>query len=153
MSVTYSFRLISIVLGLGIIGCGRAPTVQYQDPELKVYFDRFTASTGISIPGYLGIRFAESIEGGEDAGYCDPLTWQIFISRVGWDRLSSDSSHEQLVYHELGHCLLRLAHTKVVIGGCPSSIMYPAVFGQAKCYLDHRAAYLNELIHNTNYLE
>jgi hypothetical protein len=57
---------------------------------------------------------------------------------------SSDVKKEELLFHELGHCILNRDHLDEKINYyVPKSIMYPYVFGYA--YTKYRSYYVDEL--------
>ncbi len=73
----------------------------------------------------------------------------IEIDPTFWNG-ASDDEREELLFHELGHCILGREHdeTKLYLN-IPKSIMYPYVFGWA--YKKYRSYYVEEL-KNTNAL-
>ncbi|MDR3607920.1 MAG: hypothetical protein P4M08_11150 [Oligoflexia bacterium] len=81
-----------------------------------------------------------------DVGQCDftEAGPTVTISATAIQSFGPESL-EALVYHELGHCLLKLEHnSNLSADGTPASLMYPTgVDGQT--YLKNRAAYLDEL--------
>lgn len=126
-----------LLLILFLMGCSKATV----DPAIQPYFDRFGTSIGRS-PAGVGASFDDTqadLEGGRCEG------GDVYIDRKSWS-LMSDSGKEQLVFHELGHCVLGAMHNQHKRGdGCPVSIMYPAVFGDLKCYRDNAFYYYEEL--------
>jgi hypothetical protein len=57
---------------------------------------------------------------------------------------SSDVKKEELLFHELGHCILNRDHDNSrLYYSIPKSVMYPYVFEWA--YKDHRSYYVDEL--------
>jgi len=102
------------------------------DPKIQVYFDRFKAETGRD-PNFITAGFTTLIEADNFVGECikDDYQAEIRIDPVYWASIENvDILKEQLVFHELGHCVLNLGHIPEVnpYTGQPLSIMYPAVF-------------------------
>lgn len=63
-------------------------------------------------------------------GICDNNKTRVFIDKDFWDR-SSDLSKELIIFHELGHCYLKLPHkTNTSNDGVCQSIMRP---GNGNC--------------------
>lgn len=60
-----------------------------------------------------------------------------------WNK-SSNEQREELLFHELGHCILGRDHIETMLKyNTPKSVMYPYVFESA--YKKHREYYVNEL--------
>lgn len=86
------------------------------------------------------------------AGYCFemPGIKYIHIDYNWWFKMKNEKVKEELIFHELGHCILNRGHTKERIyedtpGGRPKSIMYPYVFGHWGEYEHFRLEYIKEL--------
>jgi hypothetical protein len=74
---------------------------------------------------------------------------KIEIDPDFWNK-SSDMKREELLFHELGHCVLNRDHDDSIIHyTIPKSVMYPYVFENA--YKKYRSYYVEEL-KNTNAL-
>ncbi len=52
---------------------------------------------------------------------------EIVIDRRRWDILS-EQNREQLMFHELGHCILKRSHCNEKLNGTPVSIMHESEF-------------------------
>ena len=79
-------------------------------------------------------------------GVCIPEQRQVFVDLHYW--LRTDETHrEELVWHELGHCVLGREHTTASVDEHPASIMYPTVQvpDDEKFYLSHKHHYIKEL--------
>jgi hypothetical protein len=152
------------------------------DPRLSGYLDSFmiryghlvdpkTAeglTMGISVVGFTNTNavgrcyYSKLPDGGRE------------ISISYWDfSWYSESQREELVFHELGHCLCNLDHTHkggtyrepdkeypsnnleewpklgYLPDGCPASTMYPRVMG-SDCYEKHRELYLQDILNRCN---
>lgn len=141
--MTYS-RLICLYYALILlIGCSVGPGT----PPLLMYVKRFEHECKrlVTIP----VLFADLQ--GRSAGNCQIRGGirRIYIDYKEWMQYS-DLGKEQLVFHELGHCVLnRYKHddTFIQIRGVlmPRSIMYPVVFGYTEAYEENREYYVKEL--------
>lgn len=74
---------------------------------------------------------------------------EIRVKRSEWKKIS-EAQKENLIIHELGHCVLGLPHVdgQYMISGCPLSIMNPRLFTkhQAKdCYSRHKDYYISQI--------
>lgn len=74
---------------------------------------------------------------------------EIAVDPVKWIGLSFNGQ-EQLLFHELGHCIFNLDHveTKMKKGNwinIPTSIMYPYVFGDTDYYKEFKDHYFQEM--------
>lgn len=98
----------------------------------------------------LPIRFG--INDPELMGVCQIRTdghRQILINKERWSVLT-DEQKEELVFHELGHCIFNLPHLdgQYMLTGCPMSLMAPRVFSahQAEaCYSRYKNYYLGQI--------
>lgn len=85
-------------------------------------------------------------------GQCDGIG-TVQIDPTNWTTLQ-DLGKEQLIFHELGHCVLGLGHNRTMIEFTdsnnntqfiPESIMYPQEFGNFLFYQQNLNYYHNEL--------
>lgn len=154
----YQLKAATFLICLGFqTACGSSqPVAVNVAPELAPYFQSFTDNTGASSAGISG-QFADTTTLanplGETVGECiinSDRSKLIQIDQTYWNTLD-ENGKTQLIYHELGHCALNRVHTMATLGDdCPASIMYPIVFGQTQCYLDHMQYYGWELVHSVN---
>lgn len=132
-----------------LTGCGTYPYYETQK-DFFDYVNRFEQDTGkkVNIP----IIFTD-----EDkyAGVCEYYSNGNRLVRINhkyWHQ-SDDSGKEQLIYHELGHCVLNREHSTKSMNlkdthyNIPNSIMYPIAFGDLWYYSFFRNHYIDELIH------
>lgn len=118
-------------------------------------------------------------KGGSVVGTCHPTVYEVDISKSWWDNTTSHLERYELVFHELGHCVLNRGHTQkptkdgflawlerlgFTLGifqekgrlpdGCPASFMHPYTLGE-KCISKHFNYYLEELFNRQkdNYVE
>ena len=151
--------LICVLLSLTAVGCGQASTQSASaletNPEFQPYISRFeqlseTAGNPVKVTN-LKIQFGK-LSNPRERGVCefsDDTTPTITISEDIWNQID-DSEREELVFHELGHCVLRRKH---LAGnsekGIPNSIMNPYSI-RGSIYEQNRDAYLGELFGKRN---
>lgn len=70
-------------------------------------------------------------------------TPKIVLNTTHWEKLSL-ASKEQLIYHELGHCVLGRPHETRLENKTPVSLMYPYHLG-TEIYVSNYASYISEL--------
>lgn len=142
-------KLNRLILSLGLISCAGFKSVKYPyiDPMFYSYVELF--ETTYHIPVNVSIVFKDIAD--EDvAGQCWFTSPRLIeIDTPYWNEIT-DLGKEQLVLHELGHCVLNLEHNESIgtVGAwmnVPLSIMYPVNFGDEPWYGDNRAYYLQEL--------
>ena len=94
----------------------------------------------------LVVQFGDVNEPGESnaRGACELATGQtpvVTISAEAWAS-STDAEREELIFHELGHCLLGLKHVAGINSdGIPKSLMDPSEI-QGAIYEQNRDFYL-----------
>ena len=128
----------------------------YKDPALSEYLNNFEEDMGIEIPGHLSISIVDDLYKISNPNV-DAVCWsnsktkvgeKIEIRRSRWEVLS-EASREQLLYHELGHCVLNRDHRNDDSSTwCPSSIMNKYTFTEGQiqnCYIPDHTYYLEEL--------
>lgn len=135
------------------------------DSDLRPYLDKFVSygsQNGVGLnTSSLTMTFSESMpassNGGTVIGYCQrTLKGPNVVIRTSYWNTASVSNREQLVFHELGHCLLGLSHNdstesapvwgapSMIANGVPSSIMNTFHFGST-LYSGNRNEYVNRL--------
>ena len=80
-------------------------------------------------------------------GYCDLVNGKprITIVRDAWERFS-EKTREQLIFHEMGHCLLNRTHdSETFEDGRPKSIMFHRLFSD-RIYNEFYEYYIRELM-------
>lgn len=149
-------RLAVSFLAVVFVGCGTVqsthdPKVYRVDAEFTPYMDTFKTEAMnryvvIFIP-YLIMIFGDTSHLGSDVvGYCAMMrtTPRIVIQREFWDQ-ATPQEKENLIFHELGHCVLDRDHTQTFLpDGRPESLMYDYLLDSGMYQL-HRAYYLDEL--------
>ncbi|HUP58614.1 MAG TPA: putative metallopeptidase [Bdellovibrionota bacterium] len=151
-------RLLRLLVIIGAIfavtACGKQPTLQLN--EFATYVDMFqeeAASHGQPVKVTdLIVRFG-TMENPYERGICEIAgdeTPVITINQEAWDQMSEDE-REPLMFHELGHCVLRRKHRADQIGpGVPASLMNPYTIA-GWTYGQYKKHYIDELFsqHNT----
>jgi hypothetical protein len=136
----YTISLFVIIFS----SCGSANG--FVDEKLQPYFNKFEQDIGIAPVGV--VAFFDDVKLPALAT-CTTSPFhlpEIRVDYIWWEGASEDS-REQLIYHELGHCVLDLGHNPNLNEyGCPESIMYPYVFGKTSCYKHYKPYYYEELI-------
>jgi hypothetical protein len=140
----------SILLALLLVGCGKGVTGPPQNHGVfEPYFQRFeqySIEHNRSTYGDSAITIEFGDPGENNAGKCIYEGFRkIEIDRNVWS-LDSDFQKEQLILHELGHCLLNRAHvpTSDTVNNVALSIMYPTTLN-VHYNPATRKGYLNEL--------
>lgn len=145
--------LISIAITLG---CA-APQVQNNiniPGDFVSYAQQFEVMGNIKITNLI-IQFApvaqikSDIFGGTVIGYCDVElgTPTISIDKDYWEN-ASNAMKLELLFHEMGHCVLHRGHTSVTLpDGTPASIMNPTIFNEIILTRNYNY-YIHELFSN-----
>ncbi len=127
---------LAFIIGLSILfyTCKKSPEEIYPypnvDEQLHEYFKKFEEEgkkRGVNVDliksevhGSLTKINANSI-----VGICNKNTTRVIIDKDFWAR-SSNSSKELIIFHELGHCYLKLPHSSnATHDGVCLSIMRP----------------------------
>jgi len=79
-------------------------------------------------------------------GICLPIPYNpiVKIHRGFWN-ISGNEVREQLLFHELGHCLLNRWHNDKVVDGEPVTLMHPFLNATEVVYSYKREYYIKEL--------
>lgn len=148
--------LVFAISTIFIIGCNKHHNKQLSiAPEALPYVDRLLSDAhaeGLTlIIDDVIVEFRDELRVNEN-GRCTQApdaTPNILISRATWTWLNDDE-REELIFHELGHCLLNRRHVteSVRLNGVlvPKSIMSPVLFSGA-VYNQFRSYYVYELFH------
>ena len=153
-------RLGFIVVTFLTLACSDQDSYDYSSaisPELRIYFDRFESeaeSRGLLIDWSAQHIYADLTQIESDAvGQC--LTYEqgrndLLIDEEYWLR-SNEVNKEFLIFHELGHCVLKRGHLDAANpdGSC-QSIMNS---GNESCRKNYngttRSEYLDELFYSS----
>ena len=75
---------------------------------------------------------------------------QISINKEHWNSYNIEQ-REQLIYHELGHCIYELKHNDLMLKDCPASIMRSfmfSIFEIQECYNPNRKNYISNMFNS-----
>ncbi len=136
-------KYAALILLLAALACGRDN--QARIVELLAQFKQDAARHGVAVDlRTTSARLVDSFHDGR-VGQCNLDTRGVELLRRWWVR-ASNACQEQLLYHELGHCILDRTHLSGYQGpqGFPTSIMRRSVFN-CDVYMHYRAYYLREL--------
>lgn len=145
--------LILILSAIALSACGRAPVLEVG--EFAPYVERFE-QTALELGSPvqvmdLQIRFGEVQKETENA-VCEIRSGQtpvIIVNPLAWERLS-EVDREALMFHEMGHCVLRRKHVQAETEeGVPVSLMNPYRI-DTEVYVQNEQHYLQELFDSRN---
>lgn len=101
--------------------------------SLQPYVDAFMVNLGIAglAPDVssLTVNFTTTLPNNV-LGSCTMGQGRVRINQVLWATLTA-ASREELMFHELGHCILNRGHDSTEVSGVPVSIMHPYHLGPA----------------------
>lgn len=174
--------LFLIILGFLVANCATArsnsSTYPYMEEQFHEYVDDFVKDSKGSVTQrqlYMTSMEFDDLEG-SIAGMCipNPLGSQIYVDVDWWNSHTDRLDREQLIYHELGHCVLLRMHTEPSKDGgfygwlerlvyrvgikedptllpdrCPISYMDPYTL-DSSCINSHRDYYIEEMFHRAN---
>lgn len=133
------------------------------DPELQPYVTQFQMKSGIQIDD-LEVVFRPLGINENTLGYCQQSSRTVYTNggltrneyntplivinsdRWNYDFANSPSDRELLMFHELGHCILKRGHSN----NYQTSIMYPYHLGGQR-YTNRYTSYLAELFGMTSF--
>jgi hypothetical protein len=152
--------ILALTILIALTGCGKAgsqiPHTQSVsiDSEFTDYVQRFQdqaaeQGTPIQITDlqvYMVPSIPKSVGGICTTSLTNAVTPSVQISQIIWDDID-DTGKEELIFHELGHCLLKRVHRWDVSNGVPLSIMSPGAFA-SPLYQVNKNQYYYELFHN-----
>lgn len=143
-----SLTLVS-VMTLFAFSCGKAPVFEVE-PEFMPYVNQFQGTAAQY--GYSGkiselvVKFGPMSNALERA-YCDLVDGEpptVVVNTKVWQELDA-ASRESLMFHELGHCILKRIHISERSSlGTPVSVMNPYAI-DSETYEKHRDGYVAEL--------
>lgn len=134
---------IIIILSLFLASCAQPLSQQDpdSDPQLMAFIEQFESLTGKNFDGKTYFTTTEELKefGVGVLAVCTKYLGgkkEIYIDENFWEQ-SDDSFKEELIFHELGHCVLNRDHDDRLVGMnientvyiIPKTIMYPYVFG------------------------
>ena len=119
------------------------------DPYVDAFMDRLLLAGLAPDTSMLNIQFSNSLPNNV-LGRCSKVVGvheNVYINQTLWITLNAGSK-EELIFHELGHCLLDRAHnTTLATDGTalPVSVMYPYHLGAHYTSAAKYSAYQTEL--------
>lgn len=150
----HTSKLLIIILPFLLAACAQEKMTNIA-PDFRTFALRFqeeAAKQGVHVEiNNVKIAFDDEYPlNGNTLGVCrygGPLVVpEIYISRYYWNSsdLSSWSSKEQLMFHEMGHCILNRRHRNDTVNGYQASIMNSYHFA-GPLYENNYNAYMAEL--------
>lgn len=148
-----AFLLIVATFGSG---CGKESKLELG--EFAPYVAQFEISAALNgsplkvedLKITLGNLSQDSLN--QESGLCEITEGQtplITIDQASWESMD-ETERESLIFHELGHCVLRRAHLAVIrTNGSPESIMNPTLVAEFD-YVHDQNHYHSELFSKTN---
>jgi hypothetical protein len=139
--------LISTVYSVSSCGINDTGTI---DAEFIPYVRDFEENMGVKVTG-INIRFGNTRY--PTIGWCQitPGLNEIEIDSAFW-MSADDKAREQLLYHELGHCILYLDHddrrVRINNANIEGSIMNTYFFGNRDYYRNYNSQYKAALKRN-----
>jgi hypothetical protein len=119
--------------------------VSNTDPIFNKYVESFERNFKVKVNVPIVFKPIDNMY----AGVC--YTWtnyrEVNINKSLWKHFTEEQK-EQLIFHELGHCVGDLPHDNVHVNNCPKSVMRSFMFSEfeiANCYLPNKNSYINEL--------
>lgn len=145
---TLSKMLLVGFFSMAMVAC--APGAVYDPGEFGSYVEKFEAEGALRGVEFqernLVVRFGE-LPNARARGMCEigeGMTPTVTISEEAWNN-STEVEREQLMFHELGHCMLLRGHQSGMDDhGHPVSLMNPYKI-QETVYLTKQAELLDEL--------
>lgn len=127
------------------------PELQVVDQEFEVHVAHFESIYAVKIKP--SIMFAD-LDTDVEYAFCYSYSPNhrlnvIYVDRTWWSN-ADFYAREELLFHELGHCVFALKHKDQLMGlgdykNAPSSIMYSMPFGEFSVYRENLDYYYNEL--------
>ena len=137
--------LLTLILMMGCSNVPRKGLVLYRHVDARTieYVKEFEKHYGKNIPN-ITIEFRDLP--GNAKGLCNTITRKIYIDEDKWYGIGK-LSQEELIFHELGHCVLGLGHDFTIKSRdfCPTSMMYKDGAIVEGCYEKDRDYFIKEL--------
>jgi hypothetical protein len=147
-------NLTALAFALFLSACGKHPQVVQVEAQYQPYFDAFKARAATE--GYnvnitdLTISSVATISTDNVVAECagmgqDQVTPAITVSQYYWTQLDV-YYREELIFHEMGHCVLNRVHRPDQNNNLSLSIMDPYIFGDSE-YTANYYQYMHELFY------
>jgi len=133
-----------------MLNMGKRPHTKHKtSPEFLPYVNSFEEEFAVKVRVPVISRKLDL----STAGVC--YVWsdgyrEIQINSMHWSNFSEEQK-EQLIFHELGHCVFNLGHDDSMLEyrrDCPNSIMRSFMFNQYEidnCYVPENSHYMEDL--------
>lgn len=157
---SYSRDILTMILGLVLVGCGASPGKRYEvDPGLEPYIAHFqevskNTKNPVKKIDNLTAKFVDFLPP-DTLGRCSLGIYMpmVTINRARWKEMDT-VSREQVIFHELGHCILRREHdesgAKTTHGiPIPKSLMSSQKFSSTTFSWNY-LSYIKELFEKNN---
>lgn len=133
-----------------MLDMGKKPyTKQKSDPLFDTYIDNFEQRFSVTVRVPVVFKELDSSKAGVCYVWSDGYR-EININSEHWASFSEEQ-REQLLYHELGHCVFDLNHDDSRLDyrqSCPNSIMRSYMFNLYEiqnCYIPENIHYMEDL--------
>jgi hypothetical protein len=149
--------LVSLLLVVGcgknlgdMLNMGKKPYTKHNtDPTFNTYIDNFEQEFKVNVSVPVIFKELDSNKAGVCYVWSDGYR-EIEINSKSWPNFSEEQK-EQLIFHELGHCVFNLDHDDSRLEykqECPNNIMRSYMFSQWEidtCYIPENIHYMEVL--------
>ena len=136
-------KIIITICFLFVFSCERKTKI---DPVLMPYMEMFLnegIKRGVNVSINCSVEFGHIKQAGKTEIKGGSV--KVIINLAVWDNMGEEA-RELLIFHELGHAVLKRNHLDKIMEGCCVSIMdFAAPINCLKCYKEKRTDYLDEL--------
>jgi len=151
---------MKLLMLIVLVGCGKSIDDYFlkkakdvkqseSDPIFREFVESFSIDYKVNVTVPVVLRSIDSQYAGVCIKYSNGYK-EVQINNLYWNNLSIEQK-EQLIYHELGHCVLNRGHDNSLMPSnpdCPKSIMRSYMFSRYEienCYLPNYNYYKEEL--------
>jgi hypothetical protein len=148
-----AFLILNTACGKSLsdmLNMGKKPYTKHKlDPEFLPYVQAFEQQFNIKLSVPIVFKQLHSSKAGVCYMWSDGYR-EIEINSTHWVNFSEEQK-EQLIFHELGHCVFNLGHDDSNLEykrTCPNSIMRSSMFNQHEidsCYVPEKTHYMENL--------
>jgi hypothetical protein len=169
---SYIFKTTMVLLALGF-GLSFGTALVYENPETSFLKERVDASLVPQVKDFLasaknyGVKMnltEKYVQFGDpkaftssknSIGACDYFHGTVILDPIDWTHLN-EGQKQELMDHELGHCLLGRTHTDMVVRnifGQPfqGSVMATRLFDNNQAFAEYKAYYEAELFYKQTF--
>lgn len=138
--------LLALSLIFIFTGCGKTLSIAPEFQSTVDEFNQVAAQHGHNGVDNLIVEFGQTSN--KNAGatcYQDSGTPRVAVDEKTWNS-ASDKQRKEMMFHELGHCVLNRSHTegRMADDNCKTSIMSASPVGEW-CMNKHADEYMTEL--------